>query len=168
MIASEVIEHVASLPAFCAALDALTRPGGGVAISTLNRTPRSYALAILAAEHLLRWVPPGTHDWERFVTPEELVMQMEESTGGKHSSSSSSGGGGGGATLGPLRLQLLAGMEYNPLTGSWSLGRDTAVNYIAFFSKPSLGEGQAATGAAEAPEGAATAAPGVPPAGGGA
>ena len=130
MIASEVIEHVASLPAFCAALGALARPGGGVAVSTLNRTPRSYALAILAAEHVLRWVPPGTHDWTRFVTPEELAMQMEESGGG--------GEGGGEARSGAgarLRLRLLAGMEYNPLTGGWALGRDTGVNYIAWFDR---------------------------------
>ena len=98
-----------------------------VAVSTLNRTPRSYALAILAAEHVLRWVPPGTHDWNLFVTPEELTMQMAESGGG----GGGSGGGGGG-----LSLQLMAGMEYSPLTGEWSLGRDTGVNYIAYFAKP--------------------------------
>lgn len=138
MVASEVVEHVASLPAFCAALDALTRPGGAVAISTLNRTPRSYALAVLAAEHLLRWVPPGTHDWHRFVTPEELAMQMEESTGG-------------GAPRGaPLRLALLAGMQFNPVSGEWSLGRDTAVNYIALFAKDGA-EGATAGTPATAP-----------------
>ena len=125
-----MIEHVASVPAFCAALDALTRPGGGVAVSTLSRTPRSYALAILAAEHLLRWVPPGTHDWDRFVRPEELAMQMEESTGG-------------------LRMALLSGMQLNPLTRTWSLGRDTAVNYIAFFAKPPAGGGGSGGDAAE-------------------
>lgn len=140
-MASEVIEHVASLPAFCAALDALARPGGGVAVSTLNRTPRSYALAVVAAEHLLRWVPPGTHDWTRFVTPEELALQMEESTGrpsGEASTSSSESSGSSNSSSeggGGLRLQLLAGMQYNPLTGGWSLGRDTGVNYIAWFAK---------------------------------
>lgn len=125
---------MASLPAFCAALSALTRPGGGVAVSTLNRTVRSYALAIVAAEHVLRWVPPGTHDWTRFVTPDELAMQMEESTGsgGDLPESSNGGLGSGGA---PLRLRLLAGMEYHPLTGGWSLGRDTGMNYIAWFDK---------------------------------
>ena len=139
VVASEVIEHVASVPAFCAALAALTRPGGGVALSTLNRTPRSYLAAVLVAEHVLRWVPPGTHEWERFVTPQELAMQMEES-----------GGGGGGA---PLRLRLLAGMEYDPLSGRWDLGRDTAVNYIAFFDKPAAAQGAAGAGqgAAAAP-----------------
>lgn len=135
MVASEVIEHVASLPAFCTALDALTRPGGAVAISTLNRTPRSYALAVLAAERVLRWVPPGTHDWHKFVSPEELAMQMEESTGG--------GGAGGG----PLRLALLAGMQLNPISGEWTLGRDTAVNYIALFTKPGVEGSPAASGA---------------------
>lgn len=131
-MASEVIEHVASLPAFCAALDALTRPGGAVAISTLNRTPRSYALAVLAAERLLRWVPPGTHDWHKFVSPEELAMQMEESSGG------------GAGARGPLRLALLAGMQLNPISGEWTLGHDTAVNYIALFAKPG-GEGPPAS-----------------------
>ncbi|PRW18354.1 ubiquinone biosynthesis O- mitochondrial [Chlorella sorokiniana] len=135
VVASEVIEHVASLPAFCAALDALTRPGGGVAVSTLNRTPRSYALAVVAAEHLLRWVPPGTHDWTRFVTPEELVLQMEESTGRRGDASQGGSSPGGSTGSGGLRLQLLAGMQYNPLTGGWSLGRDTGINYIAWFAK---------------------------------
>lgn len=132
VIASEVIEHVASLPSFCAALGALARPGSGVAVSTLNRTPRSYALAIVAAEHVLRWVPPGTHDWTRFVTPEELALQMEESTGG---GSSAEAAGSQAGAHGALRLQLLAGMQYNPLTGGWSLGRDTGVNYIAWFGR---------------------------------
>ena len=69
VVASEVIEHVDSVPGFCASLAALTRPGGGVVISTINRTPRSYALAIVAAEYVLGLVPRGTHQWERFVTP---------------------------------------------------------------------------------------------------
>ncbi|PSC72742.1 ubiquinone biosynthesis O-methyltransferase [Micractinium conductrix] len=156
VIASEVIEHVASLPAFCGALDGLTRPGGGVAISTLNRTPRSFALAVVAAEYVLRWVPPGTHDWERFITPEELAMQMEESTGSQQQQHDSASGDGGfastaaaaAATLtGPLRMRLLAGMEFNPLARSWSLGRNTAVNYIAWFDKPAAGQVAAAAAA---------------------
>jgi 2-polyprenyl-3-methyl-5-hydroxy-6-metoxy-1,4-benzoquinol methylase len=96
-----------------------------VAVSTLNRTPRSYLAAVLVAERVLRWVPPGTHDWQRFLTPQELAMLAEESSGG------------GGAP--PLRLRLLAGMEYEPLSGRWSLGRDTGINYIAWFDKPAQG-----------------------------
>jgi cyclopropane fatty-acyl-phospholipid synthase-like methyltransferase len=69
VVASEVIEHVDSVPDFCASLGALTKPGGGVVISTISRTPRSYALAIVAAEYVLGLVPRGTHQWERFITP---------------------------------------------------------------------------------------------------
>ena len=74
VIASEVIEHVDGVPAFCAALAGLARPGGGVVVSTISRTQRSYALAILGAEYLLGLVPRGTHQWERFITPGEVIL----------------------------------------------------------------------------------------------
>ena len=74
VIASEVIEHVDGVPAFCAALAGLARPGGGVVISTISRTQRSYAVAILGAEYLLGLVPRGTHQWERFITPGEDAL----------------------------------------------------------------------------------------------
>lgn len=74
VVASEVIEHVRQPPAFMRTLASLVAPGGQLVVSTLNRTPRSFALAIAAAEYVLRMVPPGTHDWARFVTPQELAM----------------------------------------------------------------------------------------------
>ena len=75
VVASEVIEHVDSVPQFCVTLAGLARPGGGVVISTINRTQRSYAVAILAAEYVLGLVPRGTHQWERFITPGDLVQR---------------------------------------------------------------------------------------------
>ena len=69
VVASEVIEHVSSVPEFCASLVALTRPGGSIVISTINRTNRSYAVAIVGAEQIMGLLPEGTHQWERFVTP---------------------------------------------------------------------------------------------------
>ena len=69
VVASEVIEHVSNVPEFCASLVALTKPGGSLVISTLNRTSRSYAVAIIGAEQILGLLPDGTHQWERFITP---------------------------------------------------------------------------------------------------
>ena len=69
VVASEVIEHVDGVPQFAATLAGLARPGGGVVVSTISRTQRSYAVAILGAEYLLGLVPRGTHEWERFITP---------------------------------------------------------------------------------------------------
>ena len=71
VVASEVIEHVSNIPEFCASLVALTRPGGSTVVSTINRTNRSYAVAIVGAEQIMRLVPKGTHQWERFITPGE-------------------------------------------------------------------------------------------------
>lgn len=115
VIASEVIEHVASVPEFCAALVDATAPGGAVVVSTMSRTLRSYALAIVAAERVLGWVPPGTHEWSKFLNPEEVAMAVEA---------------GGGAAL-----RQVAGMVFDPFSGRWALGRDTGVNYIAYFQK---------------------------------
>ena len=67
------MEHVADVDLFVSSLAALTRPGGAVFVSTINRTLRSFALGIVAAERLLEWVPPGTHDWRKFLKPEELT-----------------------------------------------------------------------------------------------
>ena len=110
----EVVEHVADVPAFIDVCCALVRPGGAMAVATLNRTSRSYALAIVGAEYLLRWLPPGTHDWNRFVRPDELVEAL--ATGG-------------------LRSTELTGVAYNPLSDSWRLTRDSDVNYMVFAVK---------------------------------
>lgn len=75
--ALEVVEHVTHPPSFLASLGALLKPGGMLVVSTLNRTRKSYALAIVGAEHVLQWVPVGTHDWSKFVTPAELTQWIE-------------------------------------------------------------------------------------------
>jgi 2-polyprenyl-6-hydroxyphenyl methylase/3-demethylubiquinone-9 3-methyltransferase len=108
VIASEVIEHVHDVAGFVRTLAALAKPGGMVLISTLNRTARSYALAIVGAEYVLRWVPAGTHSWRKFVTPSELSGHFRA------------------AGLNPGKPR---GMVYNPLRDAWSLSEDASVNY---------------------------------------
>lgn len=116
----EVVEHVADVGAFLGACaDLLAEdgpvPGGIMFVATLNRTAKSYALAIVGAEYVLRWLPRGTHDWRKFVRPSELA-----------------------AALRPRGLVIaeLAGVSYNPLTDQWRLGRDLDVNYLAVVSRP--------------------------------
>lgn len=111
----EVIEHVPNVPAFIAMIAPLVRPGGLLVISTLNRTLRSYAVAILGAEYVLRWLPVGTHQWDRFVTPDELSAALL------------------GAGFNGPRFR---GLTYNPLTDQFSLAEDTAVNYFAAAARP--------------------------------
>ncbi|XP_059664964.1 ubiquinone biosynthesis O-methyltransferase, mitochondrial-like [Cornus florida] len=114
VIASEVIEHVANPAEFCKSLAALTVSSGATVISTINRSMRSYATAIIAAEYLLRWLPKGTHQWSSFLTPEELVLILQRAS---------------------ITVQEMAGIVYNPLTGGWALSDDVGVNYIAFGTK---------------------------------
>jgi 2-polyprenyl-6-hydroxyphenyl methylase / 3-demethylubiquinone-9 3-methyltransferase len=108
VIASEVIEHVHDVPGFVRTLAALAKPGGMVFISTLNRTAKSYALAIVGAEYVLRWVPAGTHSWRKFVTPAELTGHFRAAG---------------------LLPDHPTGMVYNPLRDAWSLSPDHSVNY---------------------------------------
>lgn len=110
----EVVEHVPDVPAFLKRLAPLVADGGIMILSTLNRTLKSYALAIVGAEYVLRWVPAGTHQWDRFVTPEELEAALT------------------GAGLRPAGL---TGMVYDPLADTWNLSRDTAVNYFLTATK---------------------------------
>jgi len=106
----EVIEHVPGVPLFLKTVAPLVKPGGLIVVSTLNRTLKAYALAIIGAELILRWLPLGTHNWDRFVTPDELRSALR------------------GADLTPTDV---TGMVYNPLTDEWRLARDTDVNYFA-------------------------------------
>jgi 2-polyprenyl-6-hydroxyphenyl methylase/3-demethylubiquinone-9 3-methyltransferase len=107
--ALEVIEHVPDPAGFVATLAALLEPGGMLFLSTLNRTRRSFLVAKLGAEYLVRLLPVGTHDWKQFLTPNELATML--------------------ATAG-LRLSDTAGLSYAPLLGRWRTSRDLAVNYI--------------------------------------
>lgn len=111
----EVVEHVPDVAAFLATCGRLVRPGGLMLLSTINRTLKAYMLAIVGAEYVLRWLPVGTHQWDRFVTPEEL---------GKHLASAG------------MDAPHFKGMTYNPLADTWTLGDDTDVNYLAASAKP--------------------------------
>jgi 2-polyprenyl-6-hydroxyphenyl methylase/3-demethylubiquinone-9 3-methyltransferase len=109
VLAMEVVEHVADLPAFVAAAAARVAPGGILAMATLNRTLKALALAVVGAEYVLGWLPRGTHDWRKFVRPSELI---------------------GLASSAGLQVERIAGAAYNPLSGSWRLSRDLGVNYM--------------------------------------
>jgi 2-polyprenyl-6-hydroxyphenyl methylase/3-demethylubiquinone-9 3-methyltransferase len=116
VLALEVVEHVADLGAFLSAASRLVRPGGIFVAATLNRTARAYALAIIGAEYIMGWLPRGTHDWNKFVTPAELTAAMDASG---------------------LRVTTISGIVFNPLTASWRIGTDTGVNYITVAEKGS-------------------------------
>ena len=108
--ALEVIEHVADPAEFLSTLAQLLEPSGLLFISTLNRTPASYAVAKLGAEYLLRLLPVGTHEWRQFITPAELR---------RHCASAG------------LRLADVAGLSFSPLTGRFRVSREMSVNYLA-------------------------------------
>lgn len=110
----EVVEHVPDVPAFLATCAKLVRPGGLMLLSTINRTLKAYALAIVGAEYVLRWLPAGTHQWDRFVTPGELAGHL-----------SAAG----------LSAPRFKGMVYSPISDTWSLNDDTDVNYLAATTK---------------------------------
>jgi len=115
VLAMEVVEHVADVEAFVAACCAAVRPGGLLVMATLNRTVKSFALAIVGAEYVLRWLPRGTHDWRRFVTPEELESAI---------------------AAGGVSVEEVVGVVYDPLADRWSLARDTDVNYMIAAGRP--------------------------------
>ena len=106
----EVVEHVPDVPGFLKAIAPLVKPEGLMILSTLNRTLKAYALAIVGAEYILRWIPVGTHQWDRFVTPEELRSALR----------------GAGLTLTDT-----TGLIYDPFADEWRLSADTDVNYFA-------------------------------------
>ena len=109
VVSMEVIEHVGDLAQFMAASAQLVAPGGLFLSATLNRTPKSFLLAIVGAEYLLRWLPRGTHEWRRFVRPSELVRHLRANG---------------------LTPKELTGVIYNPLTDRWRLAPDIDVNYM--------------------------------------
>ena len=109
VLAMEVVEHVSDVQAFVEACARAVRPGGLLVMATLNRTLRSFALAIVGAEYVLGWLPKGTHQWEKFVTPEELALAF----------------GAAGFVVADRQ-----GVTYNPLRDRWSLSPDLSVNYM--------------------------------------
>jgi len=115
VINMEVVEHVPDVPAFLQTCAKLLKPGGLMLASTLNRTLKAYGVAIIGAEHILRWLPVGTHQWERFVKPDELQQALHDAG---------------------LEGVEFTGMNYNPFTSVWSLGADLDINYLARASLP--------------------------------
>jgi len=112
----EVVEHVSDPLAFLTACHALLKPGGLMLCSTINRNAKSFMVAIVGAEHVMRWLPKGTHDWAKFITPDEL-----------------------GTLIGNASLQLVdcKGFVFNPILWSWSISdRDQSVNYVTASVKP--------------------------------
>ena len=109
VVALEIVEHVANLASFIDACCTLTKPEGLLIFSTLNRTLKSFALGIVAAEYVLRWVPRGTHSWQKFVKPSELAMRLR---------------------VHGVTLKALKGMTFNPLRGHWQLSDNIDVNYL--------------------------------------
>lgn len=107
--AMEVVEHVIDPATFITTASAMVRPGGLLFASTLNRTLKSFALAIIGAEYILRWVPQGTHQWEKFIKPAELQDYI--------------------AAAG-LKVIDSSGVTYNPLTGRWRTSSDMDINYM--------------------------------------
>ncbi len=112
----EVVEHVSDPLAYLTACRQLLKPGGLQICSTLNRNPKSYVAAIIGAEHIMRWLPKGTHDWAKFITPDELYDLL------------------GQAGLEPVDRK---GFVFNPISWKWSISdRDLSVNYVTASRKP--------------------------------
>jgi 2-polyprenyl-6-hydroxyphenyl methylase/3-demethylubiquinone-9 3-methyltransferase len=106
----EVVEHVADPLSYLTACQQLLKPGGLMVCSTINRNPKSFMVAIVGAEHVMRWLPKGTHEWKKFITPDELYALLKQ------------------AGLTPVDRK---GFVFNPITWSWSISsRDLSVNYV--------------------------------------
>lgn len=111
----EVIEHVENLPRFLQDASSLLKPNGMLFISTINRTKKSYLAAIIAAEYIMKYVPIGTHDWNRFIKPSELCTIIDNVSG--------------------MSLTSLSGMKFNPISKTWNITDSVDVNYVACFRK---------------------------------
>jgi 2-polyprenyl-6-hydroxyphenyl methylase/3-demethylubiquinone-9 3-methyltransferase len=119
VLAMEVVEHVTDVGAFVATCAGMVKPGGLMIAATLNRTLKSFALAIVGAEYVLRWLPRGTHQWDKFVTPDELERAFEDAG---------------------LQITAERGVIYNPFADRWQLSSDMDVNYMLVAERPKQGE----------------------------
>lgn len=114
VLVMEIIEHVADVESFMRAVTQLAKPGALVFVATMNRTLKAYAMAILGAEYILRWLPRGTHDWNKFLRPSEINNLFATNN---------------------VQLQELKGVSYTPFTGQWQLSDDISVNYMMMGTK---------------------------------
>ena len=114
ILAMEVVEHVNDPGAFIATCASMLRPRGLIFVATLNRTLKSFGLAIIGAEYILGWLPKGTHQWEKFITPAELKNYLISAG---------------------LKVIETIGVDYNPLTGGWARSRNMGVNYLALAQR---------------------------------
>jgi len=119
VLAMEVVEHVADIELFVSTCAAMVKPGGLMVAATLNRTLKSFALAIVGAEYVLRWLPRGTHQWDKFVRPQELESAIENAG---------------------LRVIGERGVVYNPFADRWQLSSDMDVNYMLAAARDIQGE----------------------------
>ena len=110
----EIIEHVEDINFFIKSCSKLLKKNGIMFVATLNKTLKSYVFAIIGAEYVLRWLPIGTHDWEKFVKPNDLKEILNQNN---------------------LKLEKLDGMNFNLIKDEWSISKDTSINYIAKFIK---------------------------------
>ncbi len=110
----EIVEHVEDVNFFLKSCSKLLKKNGIMFVATLNKTLKSYIFAIVGAEYILRWLPIGTHEWEKFLKPEELISILKKND---------------------LRLDKVDGMNFNLIKSTWSVGNDKSVNYIAKFIK---------------------------------
>ncbi len=110
----EIVEHVEDVNFFLKSCSKLLKKNGIMFVATLNKTLKSYIFAIVGAEYILRWLPIGTHEWEKFLKPEELISILEKND---------------------LKLDKVNGMNFNLIKNKWSVGDDKSVNYIAKFIK---------------------------------
>lgn len=111
----EVVEHVADVELFMTTAAGLVKPGGLMFAATINRTLKSFGFAIIGAEYVLGWLPRGTHQWEKFITPQELDNSIR---------------------AGGMRVKDKSGVLFNPLAGTWRRSADTDVNYMMLAEKP--------------------------------
>ena len=112
----EVVEHVADPQAYLTACQQLLKPGGLMVCSTINRNPKSFAMAIVGAEYIMRWLPKGTHEWHKFITPDELVSLIQNAG---------------------LDAVDRKGFVFNPVSWQWKISdRDLSVNYVTASVKP--------------------------------
>ena len=110
----EIVEHVEDINFFLKSCSKLIKKNGIMFVATLNKTLKSYLFAIIGAEYILRWLPIGTHEWEKFVKPEDLINILKKYD---------------------IKLEKIDGMKFNILTDEWRISSDKSINYIGKFTK---------------------------------